>query len=315
MRHFHSYGPVNSKTHFYVERRYLVDHCRDQMIGDMADGGYYFTIWGPRQSGKTWLMEQVKKEIENRYGGRFVIGTISMQGIVMEDDDPDEVFLKKVPKLMLDGFELNVDAPASWEDWSLLFHKSRGLFNRPVLMFMDEFDSLPAKVIDKLATLFRDMYINQKNYLLQGLCLIGVRAAVGVEGSRGMPFNVRKSLHVPNFTIDEVQEIFQHYQEESHQKIEPEVVMSIFDVTRGHPGLVCWFGELLTENYQPGPDKIIDQKVWNRVYGRACNVEWNNMFLNLIKMTKKNTGPRCLKFLPGQIFLSSWMRIGAIICI
>ncbi len=240
-------------------------------------------------------MEQVKKEIENRYGGRFVIGTISMQGIVMEDDEPDEVFLKKIPKLMLDGFEINVDTPASWEDWSLLFHKSRGLFNRPVLMFMDEFDSLPAKVIDKWATLFRDMYINQKNYVLQGLCLIGVRAAVGVEGSRGMPFNVRKSLHVPNLTRDEVREIFRQYQKESQQEVTPEVVMSVFDVTRGHPGLVCWFGELLTENYQPGHDKIIDQGVWNRVYRRACDVEWNNMFLNLIKMTKKKYRPQMLE--------------------
>jgi hypothetical protein len=282
-------------VHFCAERKYLVDYCRDQMMGDLLGGGYYFTIWGPRQSGKTWLMKQVKKEIENRFGGRFVIGTISMQGIVMEDETPDEAFLNKIPKVMLDGFDIDVDPPKSWEDWALLFHKNKGVFKRPVLVFIDEFDSLPGRIIDKWAGVFRDMYMNRKNYLLHGLCLIGVRAALGTESSRGLPFTMQKSLHVPNFTMEEVQELFHQYQEETGQEIAPEVIAGIFDVTRGQPGLASWFGELLTEKYPPAPGKGIDLKTWKHVYQRACNLEWNNMFLNLIKKARSHYRPQMLE--------------------
>ena len=35
-------------------------------------------------------------------------------------------------------------------------------------------------------------------YLLHGLALVGVRAVLGIDSDRGSPFNVQRSLHVPN---------------------------------------------------------------------------------------------------------------------
>ncbi len=71
MREFHSYGPVDCEEHFCVSREELVDQCARQLIGKPAKGGHYFTIWAPRQAGKTWLSRQVKSEIEARAGDRF----------------------------------------------------------------------------------------------------------------------------------------------------------------------------------------------------------------------------------------------------
>jgi len=45
MRHFHSYGPVNCKTHFCVQRQALIAQGVEQLIGNPEDGGHYFTIW------------------------------------------------------------------------------------------------------------------------------------------------------------------------------------------------------------------------------------------------------------------------------
>ena len=283
MRHFYSYGPVNSKYHFCVQRSELIDKCTSYLIGEEEEGGHYFTIWAPRQTGKTWLMRQVKKKIEEEYGDRFVLGTMSMQGVVIEDEEPENVLLKWMPHLMRDTFGLKIEVPEDWRGWIDIFHKEDGLFDRPVILFIDEFDSLPPRVIDRLVTLFRDMYLKRDSYLLHGLALIGVRAVLGVESERGSPFNIQRSLHVPMFTKDEVKDLFGQYMEESGQKIAPDVVSAVYDSTRGQPGLVCWFGELLTEKYNPGPDRIIDMEVWRRVYRRACNVEWNNTLLNLIK--------------------------------
>ncbi len=283
MRRFHSYGPVDCAEHFCVPRKELIAHCVAHLVGHPEKGGHYFTIWSPRQCGKTWLMLQAVREIEQKHPDRFVIGVMSMQGIIFLDkSDPGE-FLLKVPRLLEDGLQIPIPPLESWEAFTDIFHKSRGCFTRPVLLLMDEFDSLPPPVIDRLVTLFRDMYLNRKSYLLHGLALIGVRAVLGVDSERGSPFNVQRSLHVPNFTAEEVTDLFDQYQAESAQSIEPEVVRAVYDVTRGRPGLVGWFGELLTDKYNPGPDTMIDLAAWEDVYRTAVHKEWNNTVLNLIK--------------------------------
>lgn len=287
MRRFHSYGPVNEKRHFAVPRNALVKTCFESLVGDSEEGGHYFTIWAPRQTGKTWLMRQVKKEIENHYGDRFIVGTMSVQGVVIKEGDPDEIFLKKVPQLVWETFKIDMDSPPeSWENLKDLFSQRKDVFNRPVILFIDEFDSLPPKVIDRLVTLFRDMYLKHDSYMLHGLALIGVRAVLGVESLRGSPFNIQRSLHVPNLSREEVEELYRQYQNESGQSIESGVVENVFESTRGQPGLVSWFGELLTETYNPGREKIIDILVWKRGLRKARTREWNNTILNLIKKAR-----------------------------
>ncbi len=296
MRRFHSYGPVNEKIHFAVKRERLIEHCFNNLIGEAEEGGHYFTIWAPRQTGKTWLMRQVKNKIEEKHGDKFIIGTMSMQGVVIKKGSPDEAFLDNVDQLFWETFQLDFDkVPETWKAFQKLFSRKKGLFNRPVILFIDEFDSLPSNVIDRLVTLFRDMYLKRENYVLHGLALIGVRAVLGVESDSGSPFNIQRSLHVPNLTWEEVRELYRQYQDESGQKIDPEVVKKIYETTRGQPGLVSWFGELLTEKYNPGVDKIIDKKIWKRVYRRACNVEWNNTVLNMIKKASSEYSPYVIK--------------------
>jgi len=283
MRRFHSYGPVDCERHFCVERRDLVHNCLNYLIDDPVKGGHYFTIWGPRQTGKTWLMREVVKEIKSRHGDMFLIGTMSMQGVVMEDDEPDDAFLLRVPLLMHRAFCLEMQAPRKWEDWPRLFAADKGLFRKPVVLLIDEFDSLRPQVIDRLVRLLRDVYLNRDGYWLHGLALIGIRAVLGIESQRGSPFNIQRSLHVPNLTADEVRELFKQYGEESGQGIDPAVVEKVYGVTRGQPGLVSWFGELLTEKFNPGKNSLIDMKTWERTYARACTTEWNNTVLNIIK--------------------------------
>ena len=89
-----------------------------------------------------------------------------------------------------------------------------------------------------------------------------------------------------NFTHDEVVDLYNQYIEESGQEIDEQVIDKVYEVTSGQPGLVCWFGELLTGKYNPGKGKIIDLDVWRRVYAAAMRIEWNNTLLNLIKKAK-----------------------------
>ncbi len=294
MRKFFSYGPVDCEEHFCVPRRDFVEKAVNQLIDKPDKGGHYFTIWAPRQTGKTWLMREVKKEIEKKYSDKFVCGFMSMQGLIFEQDEEPKDFLKRVPILYNETFGLKITKPETWEEFKNLFSKESKIFSKPVILFIDEFDSLPSKVIDHLVTLFRDIYLKRDAYLLHGLALIGVRAVLGVDSERGSPFNIQRSMHVENFTFDEVRDLYNQYIEESGQKITDEVIDKLYYMTRGQPGLTCWFGELLTEKYNPGKDKEIDLENWEEVYYNAITIEWNNTVLNLIKKAKGRYLPEVL---------------------
>jgi hypothetical protein len=200
--------------------------------------------------------------------------------------ETDVEFLRKVPKLFMDTFHIEVEAPIDYEAWTWLFHVTKGVFDKPLILFIDEFDSLPSGVIDRVVALFRDMYLNGSNYCLHGLALIGVKAVLGVDSLRGSPFNIQRSLHVENFLPEEVADLFDQYRRESGQAVDADVVQSVFDATNGQPGLVGWFGELLTDKYNPGMPSPIDDTVWETVYRRALYVEWNNTVLNLLTKAK-----------------------------
>ncbi|MBF0608930.1 MAG: AAA-like domain-containing protein [Candidatus Magnetobacterium sp. LHC-1] len=286
MRSFYSYGPVDCRSHFCVPRRELIERCAGQLIGNLDKGGRYFTIWAPRQTGKTWVMRQVRDDILVGYKDHFIVGTMSVQGTVFKDDDDVDSFLENVPILIWETFKLRIDTPNDWRAFRRLFDRTDGIFNRPIILFIDEFDSLPPKVIDMLVKMFRDMYLKRDSYLLHGLALIGVRTALGVESERGSPFNVQRSMHIPNFSKEEVAELFRQYVDESGQDVDPVVVDKLYSVTRGQPGLVCWFGELMTEKYNPGTNNTIDIATFERVYHRALRVEFNNTVLNLVKKAR-----------------------------
>ncbi len=285
MRRFTSYGPVDTRFHFGVERLELVRRCVEQLVGEPNEGGHFFTIWAPRQVGKTWLMRRAIQEIRAQYGDRFAIGALSMQGL-LKADEGDEVFFRSVPEMFREGFAFEPKGPVDWNEWRRLFARDSGIFDKPLILLIDEFDALPPAVIDSLVNGFLKIYLAREGYTLHGLALIGVRAVLGVDSPRGSPFNIQRSLHVPNLTREEVVEMFGQYQAESGQVVLPEVVETIYTMTRGQPGLVGWLGELLTEKYNAEPGQPITLDHWDRVFMLACRVEPNNTILNLLKKAK-----------------------------
>jgi hypothetical protein len=280
MRHFSSYGPVDCQDHFCVPRQELITKGVEQLIGKPKKGGHYFTIWAPRQTGKTWLMRQIEQTILQQYPEEFTVLNFSLgglRGMNFPEADFPEAFGRLINKSFPGQPEIK-----NWEDFSVLFSKPDGLWDRPLILLIDEVDTIPLSLIDFMVAQFRELYLNRQNNWLHGLALIGVRAVLGLDSQRGSPFNVQRSLRVPNLTSDEVKELYRQYQAESGQPIEATVVEQIYQVTQGQPGLVSWFGELLTEKYNPGVKKTLDEETWELVWQSARAIEPNNTLLNII---------------------------------
>jgi hypothetical protein len=172
-------------------------------------------------------------------------------------------------------------------------------FQKPIILVLDEFDSLQEEFINRFAAIFRDMFISrtnernkstqEKNCLLHGLSLIGVRSVLGIENDRGSPFNIQRSLHIPNLTFNEVAGMFRQYEKESGQKVQPAVVENLFRETNGQPGLTCWFGELLSEGfegYDNDKSKPITTDCFEEVLAAAVNILPNNNILNMVLSQK-----------------------------
>jgi len=294
MRRFHSYGPVDSEEHFFVERDELINKCTNQLVGNPDKSGHYFTIWAPRQTGKTWITRKSVFQVKKMYADSFIVGDISMEPYHHDKYSSTHLFKTFQKELNL-TFDLNLSEITSWYQWLELFEKRNKFFNKPLILLIDEFDKLPTHVINNLVSKFRHMYLNKDNYVLHGLALIGVRAVLGVDSQKGSPFNIQRSIHIPNLTFEEVQKMFNDYQSESGQKVEPQVVKRLFESTSGQPGLIGWFGELMTEKYNQFQDKPINMDSWNEVYAASIHIEHNNTIQNLIVKAKNEYKTEVLK--------------------
>ncbi|MEA3458659.1 MAG: ATP-binding protein, partial [Candidatus Thermoplasmatota archaeon] len=289
---FCSYGSVNTRLHYYAPRRELVDRAYTQLLGDPpAEGGHYITVWAPRQAGKTWTMQQVLWRLQE--DERFDVLKIDLEHLKEEGIDGIVQYIAQeiVGKLGLERIVVG-----TLKEFHGLFQ--RGVLDKPLILILDEFDALKPEAIGGLASVFRNVYnvrrnegrtpTDEKSYLLHGLALIGVRAVLGVENQTGSPFNVQRSMYIPNLTAEEVEAMFRWYERESGQEVEQAVIDRVFHETQGQPGLVSWLGELLTETYNHHPTQPLEMRNFDEAYSAAINVLPNNNILNIVSKAKRS---------------------------
>ncbi|MGE0084011.1 MAG: AAA-like domain-containing protein [Desulfococcaceae bacterium] len=295
MRKFSSYGPVDPELHYYAPRTGLIDKAYKQLIGeDPEKGGHYITVWAPRQTGKSWLMLEVVKRLKKTE--EFDAAIISVESAKYEKSETTvlEILSRELSATLGKDFP-QID---SWKNFPLLFTPE--YLSKPLILIIDEFDAIEENFINKFASEFRNMYLtkinepnkksSQKRCLLHGLALIGVRSVLGIENVTGSPFNVQRSLHIPNLTYDEVEGMFTDYENETGHRIEQDVVQKLYYETKGQPGLTCWFGELLSEGYEnhvPDKNRTATMKDFEIAYAYATDILPNNNILNIISKSDK----------------------------
>ncbi|MFN8487734.1 MAG: AAA-like domain-containing protein [Caldilineaceae bacterium] len=61
MRYFNTYGPVNEQEHYVVSRSTLLTELATHVMA-----GRYFTIYAPRQMGKTTLLQRLAATLQQQ---------------------------------------------------------------------------------------------------------------------------------------------------------------------------------------------------------------------------------------------------------
>ncbi len=297
MRTFSSYGQIHTDLNYYAPRTALLDRAYTQLLGEYPEeGGHYITVWAPRQTGKSTVMLEAVKRLRQLEQFDTVILTLESAKGYTDEKTVLEIFLHELSLFL----RRELPAIETWKELPKLFE--RGTLDKPLILILDEFDALAEPAINKFAGEFRKIYTarfsesdkstEEKSYLLHGLALIGVRSVLGIENVSGSPFNVQRSVHIPNLTFQEVEGLFKWYERESGQTVEQDVIERIYTETNGQPGLTCWLGEILTEGhdyYRPNRERPLTMEVFEKVYKAAIYTLPNNNILNII--SKANQDP------------------------
>ncbi len=274
MREFNTSGPCNPALHYTVMREALIAEGFDKVRK-----GRYFTLFAPRQTGKTTyfqlLLEAVKAE-------NFTPIWISFESLKTV---PIELFYQSLnnqihQELIEHGIELkqSITNPV---DLIKFFEQ---LKTQSIVLVIDEFEGIPDLVLSEIMHAFRQMYHRKKYHALHSLILVGVSTIAELVTSSASPFNVAEELQVSYFTQPEVNLLVQQYVDESGQKFDHQVIKAIYDNTKGQPGLVCALAAFMLKKVTNRTVIMADFLVTLDYFLKS---KYDNNILNIVQKAKE----------------------------
>lgn len=221
----------------------------------------YFVIHAPRQTGKTTAMLALAKELTE--SGLYTAITVSVE---VGEPFSDEPTFFEIP--ILDSwnamptagyayaqFDLPEDLrpPDNWNT-AQPGRRIQGALQvwtqaspRPLVLFIDEIDSLQDNALISILRQLRDGYRGRPTNFPVSVGLIGLRDVrdykVASGGSTRLntasPFNIKdRSLTMRDFNAAEVGELYQQHTEDTGQVFKQEAIATAYDLTQGQPWLV-----------------------------------------------------------------------------
>ncbi|MBV7336516.1 AAA-like domain-containing protein [Chloroflexi bacterium TSY] len=266
MRYFNTHGPVNEQEHYVVPRDRLVDDLVTHI-----EQGKYFTIYAPRQMGKTTLLHKLNDRLIVH--GSFIPILLNFEqfeewSAVDFLDELSELICYQIREA-LSGLSHPTSANLSSlleknspNNYRAFAHFFRALYRLApeykVVLIVDEFDATPKKTLSPLLQTWRAMYLNKEiPHSLHNVVLIGIQNIARLNFGRSSPFNIAYQHRLADFTLFEVKDLLTQYTSETEQEFEPGIVERLHEQTSGHPFLINRTAAILTEKIVPDRIQLI----------------------------------------------------------
>jgi hypothetical protein len=151
-----------------------------------------------------------------------------------------------------------------WADLTLKTYLEAWTFAspRPLVIFLDEIDSLENETLITLLRQLRAGYPHRPQAFPHALALIGVRDVRDYKVTSGSsprlgsasPFNIKlEFLTLGNFSPAEIATLYQQHSQATGQIFLPPALERVFDLTQGQPWLVNAIARQLVEVIVPNP--------------------------------------------------------------
>jgi hypothetical protein len=299
-RIFEKSGSVNPEDSYYVSLENVVNTDK-QDIKTMIDRGRYFSIFAPRQSGKTTFLQELCLQLHK--DSTYAVISLSFQDnknlnktefYSLIEMELYEQLLNRLKEVGCDRVEdvsrfLDSHHLTNHISFRLLFEKLNRIIRfKKIVIFIDEFDGIPITELENFLTTLRELYIKYKNIkekALYSVGLIGIRNITKLIVGGVSPFNIADQVDLPPFSLKNVSDLFAQYTEETNQPFREEAVAKIYEETAGQPWLINRLGTILTINVKPETVEPIDEIDVEKAI-RLLLKEKNDHFDNLYEKAK-----------------------------
>jgi len=299
-RFFEDSGTVNPEDAYYVPLN-NVSNTKKQDIKTMIDRGRYFSIFSPRQSGKTTFFEGIRDQLHD--DPTYIVIILSFEKYTdLNSTRFYRLIGEELYSQLLDRLEkVNCDktgAVKSFLDshrltdhisFSRLFEElNRLILFKKIMIFIDEFDGIPLDELGNFLTALRSLYQKYKKVkqkALYSVGLVGIRNVTKLVVGGVSPFNIADQVTLPSFTLENVRDLYAQYTEETTQPFTSGAVKRVYDETAGQPWLVNRLGTILTVDVKPRTLEPIDEKDVEQAI-RLLLREKNDHFDNLYEKAK-----------------------------
>lgn len=247
-RHFNIAGPCVSDLHYMLPAAERLKGVRA-----LIEAQSCFVIHAPRQSGKTTATRDLARALTE--SGRYAAAVLTVEaGAAFDDVQTAEPAIgrawsvgteNQLPEELRPPADAGAGAPAGAMVADILARWCRAC-PRPVVVFLDEIDSLQPAVLTSVLKQLRGGFPERPTGFPHALALVGLRdvrdyvlsGGTGRSGG-GSPFNISAaSVSLDLFTREQIGELYAQHTEETGQSFAPEAVDAVYEATCGQPWLV-----------------------------------------------------------------------------
>ncbi len=270
MRYFNTSGPNIISQHYTLMRPQLVAEGLTKIHQDR-----YFTIWAPRQTGKSTYFRLLANKLEQE---GYKVAYINFENFKTA---PVSAFLNNFHTYLKDFWQVNFVGLGLADTFTEII-KVR---DRKWVLIIDEVEGINPDYFGEFLHSIRNVYHSRSNHALKSVILVGVSNIVGVVQDNASPFNIADNLNVPYFTNEETLVLLAQHEMETGQVFEPLVKTKISEITANQPGLVNGFAAQLVENCPNKP--IINYDDYLEVEDWFLSKAINKNVSNIINKAKK----------------------------
>jgi predicted AAA+ superfamily ATPase len=236
-RYFNTSGPNIPEQHYTIERSALIRQGQQ-----LVDRERYFTIWAPRQTGKSTYFRQLAGYLE---ADGYKVAHINFENYRTA---PVETFLYELTKRLKEAWGMDLTKAT---DIPMLFSSITEAKDPRYVLIIDEVEGINPEYFGTFLHSIRNVYHSRQSHGLKSVILVGVANILGVVQDNASPFNIADNLDVPYFTDEEVFELLGQHEAETGQRFDAAVKEKICHITANQPGLVNGFAFQLVER-RPG---------------------------------------------------------------
>lgn len=278
MRVFNTSGPCDPDKHYTVMREALVAEGQK-----LVDDGRYFTIFAPRQAGKTTYFQLLFRQLQP--DGYLPIW-ISFEGLHTIGRTKFYATMREYLLQELGNHNIDIAQPIEDQvDFQRFFTQLPG----HVVLVIDEFEAIPDVALSELLHIFRAMYQRRQYHSLHALLLIGVSTLAELVVSSASPFNIVDQLQIDYFTFAEVQDLIGQHVTETGQRFDDAVITAIYENTQGQPGLVCALCQHLVEKMVPDLTQPVTMAQVYPTIRHFLTARFDKNILNIVQKAREKS--------------------------